>query len=243
MTARNIFVIVLLVLWSCVLVGCDKPVPEPEPKTATIAAEPAPKPPPKKVEEPLPPAPKKLVEPDKANEKAPATFKAKFETSKGDFVVEVHRAWAPLGADRFYNLVKRGFFDDVIFFRVKKGFVVQWGIHGHPDVSAKWRHATIKDEKVKESNKRGYITFAKGGKDSRTTQVFINYKDNKRLDGMGFPPFGKVVEGMKVVDELYGGYGGAPSDRQPDIQSKGNRFLKKAYPKLDYIKKATLVKK
>ena len=157
-----------------------------------------------------------LTDPSLANETAPAKFKAKFETTKGEFVVEVTRDWAPNGADRFYNLVKIGFFQDVAFFRVIKGFMAQFGIHGDPKVSAAWRPARIKDEPVKEGNKRGRITFAMGGPDTRTTQLFISFKDNSRLDGMGFPSFGEVVSGMSVVDTIYDGYGeGAPRGAGP----------------------------
>ena len=185
----------------------------------------------------------KLLAPDKANEKAPETFKAKFVTSKGDFVIEVTRAWAPRGADRFYNLVKIGFFTDVYFFRVVKGFVVQFGIHGNPKVSAAWREAKIMDEAVKESNKRGYVTYAKAGPDTRTTQYFINLNDNsKSLDPQGFSPFGKVTEGMEVVDKFYSEYGDDLTQQQGSIQNEGNSFLKREYAKLDFIKSATIVK-
>jgi peptidyl-prolyl cis-trans isomerase A (cyclophilin A) len=180
------------------------------------------------------------------NQQAPATFKAKFETTKGNFVIEVTRDWAPKGADRFYNLVKNGFFDDVAFFRCVKGFMVQFGITGDPKINAAFRSATIPDDPVKQSNKTGYITYAKSGQpNSRTTQVFINYKDNANLDSQGFAPFGKVVEGMDVVEKLNGEYGdGAPYGKGPDqgkIQMQGNDFLKKDFPNLDWVKKATIV--
>ena len=155
-----------------------------------------------------------LANPAALNEQAPAIYKAKFETSKGAFVIQVTRAWAPQGADRFYNLVKIGFFDGVRFFRVISGFMVQFGINGNPALSAKWREANIRDDRVTQSNKRGMITFATAGPNTRTTQVFINFADNTNLDGMGFAPFGKVVSGMNVVDALYAGYGeGAPRGR------------------------------
>jgi peptidyl-prolyl cis-trans isomerase A (cyclophilin A) len=187
-----------------------------------------------------------LLAPEKATEQAPTVFKTKFTTTKGDFVVEVHRDWAPRGADRFYNLVKLGFFDDAAFFRAIDGFMVQFGIHGSPQVSAKWRDANIPDDPAAgQSNKRGAITFATAGPNTRTTQLFINYADNASLDGMGFTPFGQVVEGMSVVDGLYKGYGeGAPQGRGPDqgrIQSEGNAYLKQGFPQLDYIKAARLV--
>jgi peptidyl-prolyl cis-trans isomerase A (cyclophilin A) len=180
------------------------------------------------------------------NEKAPPVYKVRFDTSKGAFVIEVHRDWAPNGADRFYNLVKNGFYDDTRFFRVVSGFMVQFGINGDPSIAGQWRGATIKDDPVKQSNKRGYITFATSGPDSRTSQVFINFADNSGLDRQGFSPFGQVTSGMTVVDALFSGYGeGAPSGRGPDqsrIQREGNAYLKKEFPNLDFIKKATIEK-
>ena len=185
-----------------------------------------------------------LANPAALNEQAPATYKAKFETSKGVFVIQVTRAWAPQGADRFYNLVKNGFFDDVRFFRVISGFMVQFGISGNPALSAKWRDADIHDDRVTQSNKRGMITFATAGPNTRTTQVFINFADNSMLDGQGFAPFGKVVTGMNVVDALYAGYGeGAPRGAGPDqtrLQMEGNAYLAKDFPRMDYVKKATI---
>jgi peptidyl-prolyl cis-trans isomerase A (cyclophilin A) len=186
-----------------------------------------------------------LTNPAALTARAPADYKVKFDTSKGAFVVEVHRDWAPLGADRFYNLVKNGFFNNARFFRVISGFMVQFGINADPKVSAVWRDANINDDPVKQSNSRGMITFATRGPNTRTTQMFINYADNNRLDGMGFAPFGQVVSGMNVVDALYSGYGeGAPRGAGPEqgrIQSEGNAYLTKEFPKLDYIKTATIV--
>ena len=188
----------------------------------------------------------KLANPAALNEQSPATYKVRFDTSKGAFVVEVHRDWAPNGADRFYNLVKNGFYDDTRFFRVVSGFMVQFGINGDPNVAARWRSATIKDDPVKQSNKRGTITFATAGPDTRTSQVFINFADNSPLDRQGFSPFGQVTSGMSVVDALHSGYGeGAPSGRGPEqgrIQGEGNAYLKKDFPNLDYVKKATIEK-
>ena len=187
-----------------------------------------------------------LSDPASLNETAPAVYKAKFDTSKGPFVIEVHRDWAPNGADRFYNLVKNGYYNDARFFRVLEGFMVQFGINGDPKVAAVWRDANIKDDPVKQSNQRGTVTFATAGPNSRTTQVFVNFGDNAGLDGQGFSPFGKVVAGMDVVDSLYGGYGeGAPKGHGPNqgiVQSLGNDYLAKAFPKLDFIKKATIEK-
>lgn len=181
-----------------------------------------------------------------AAEKAPAVFKAKFATTQGDFVLEVHRDWAPNGADRFYNLVKTGFFEDVSFFRVIDGFMAQTGIHGDPAVSAKWREAKIPDDPpAGRSNQRGMATFATAGPGTRTTQFFLNFKDNSFLDDQGFPPFGKIVEGLEVLDKLYRGYGeAAPAGGGPDqgrLQAQGNAYLKADFPKLDAIKTARLV--
>jgi peptidyl-prolyl cis-trans isomerase A (cyclophilin A) len=187
-----------------------------------------------------------LGNPAALNEKAPAIYKAKFDTSKGAFVIEVRREYAPNGADRFYNLVKNGFYDDNRFFRVISGFMVQFGINGDPKVSTPWQSARINDDPVKQSNKRGFITFATSGANSRTSQVFINFADNARLDQSGFSPFGQVTSGMNIVDALYSGYGeGAPNGRGPDqgkIQREGNAYLTKDFANLDYVKKATIEK-
>jgi peptidyl-prolyl cis-trans isomerase A (cyclophilin A) len=186
-------------------------------------------------------APEKLMDPAKLTAKAPETFKAKFDTTKGTFVIEVHRAWSENGADHFYNLVKNGYYDGVKFFRVVPGFVVQWGIHGDPSIANKWLRANIPDDAVKESNKRGFVTYAKSGApNSRSVQLFINLVDNGRLDATGFAPFGKVIEGMDVVDKLYGGYGEGLTKLQGRIAEEGNAFLEKNYPQLDGIKKATI---
>ena len=185
-----------------------------------------------------------LMNPASLAEQAPPVYKAKFDTSKGTFEIQVHRDWAPTGADRFYNLVKNGFFDNTRFFRVVSGFMVQFGLNGDPSVSAQWRQARIRDDQVKQSNTRGMVTFATAGPNTRTTQVFINFGDNNRLDGMGFAPFGQVVTGMNVVDALYSGYGeGAPGGNGPEqgrVQQEGNAYLTKDFAKLDYIKKATI---
>jgi len=176
---------------------------------------------------------------------APAVYKVKMATTRGNFVIEVHRDWAPLGADRFYNLVKVGYFTDVAFFRVIKGFMVQFGIHGDPAVNRKWHASRIADDPTgKQSNERGMVTFATAGPNTRTTQVFINYQNNARLDAMGFTPIGRVVSGMDVVEQLEGIYGeGAPSGAGPSqsqIESAGNAYLKAQFPKLDYLKSATI---
>jgi peptidyl-prolyl cis-trans isomerase A (cyclophilin A) len=185
------------------------------------------------------------MEPSATTEPAPEVFQARFETSRGDFIVEVTRKWAPLGADRFYNLVKNGVFDGARFFRVLPGFVVQFGIPGDPAVARLWRSAQIADDPVVESNRRGRITFATSGPNSRTTQVFINLADNASLDGMGFAPFGRVAEGLEIVGQLHSGYGeGAPRGRGPEqgrIQAEGNAYLERQFPKLDHIKRAAIL--
>src|SRR5438876_11174262 len=191
-----------------------------------------------------------LKNPGALKEMAPAMYKVDFDTSAGTFVVEVHRDWAPNGADRFYNLVKNGFFDNARFFRVISGFMVQFGLNGDPAVNAVWREARIPRDPVKEGNKRGNITFAmqggSNGPDTRTTQVFINFRDNSNLDPLGFAAFGRVTKGMDVVDKIYSRYGeGAPSGAGPEqgrLQSEGNAYLTKDFPKLDYIKKASIEK-
>jgi peptidyl-prolyl cis-trans isomerase A (cyclophilin A) len=186
-------------------------------------------------------APEKLTDPAKLAAKAPDTFNARFDTTKGIFVIEVHRAWAPNGVDRFYNLVKNGYYDGVKFFRVVPGFVAQWGIHGDPSIAMKWLKSTIADDPVKESNKRGYVTFAKSGApNSRSVQLFINLANNVNLDGMGFAPFGKVTEGMDVVDKLFDGYADGLRELQGRIAQEGNAFLEKSYPNLDTIRRASI---
>jgi peptidyl-prolyl cis-trans isomerase A (cyclophilin A) len=185
-------------------------------------------------------APEKLTDPAKLTAKSPETFKARFETTKGAFVIEVHREWSPHGADRFYNLVKHGYYDGVKFFRAVPNFVVQWGIHGDPAIATKWLQSNVPDDPVKESNKRGFVTYAMGGPNTRSVQLFINLVDNSRLDSMGFAPFGQVTVGMDVVDKLYNGYGEGLTKLQGRIAEEGNAFLEKNYPQLDAIKKATI---
>lgn len=187
-----------------------------------------------------------LMNPASLNETAPDQFRARFETSAGDFVIEVNRDWSPNGADRFYNLVKNGYYDDCRFFRVIDGFMVQFGINGDPAIQTHWATAGIPDDPVRESNGRGYVTFAmRGQPNSRTTQIFINFADNSPLDRSGFAPFGRVVEGMGSVDDIYSGYGeGAPQGRGPEqgrIQREGNAYLNASFPELDYVTRATIV--
>lgn len=198
----------------------------------------------KPVEKPAAASPD-FTDPAKLTATAPETFKVLFNTTKGNFTIEVTRSLSPNGADRFYNLVRSGYFKDIALFRVIPGFMCQFGIHGDPAVSAKWREAAITDDPVKGSNTRGTITFATAGPNTRTTQMFINFGDNARLDGMGFSPFGKVIAGMDVVDKINSEYGeGAPNGIGPAqgrVQGEGNAYLKKDFPNLDYIKSATLL--
>lgn len=244
-----------LLLLTLIVAGCDTEAPPEEPVKEAPAKE---APPAKENKADAPPkadAPKAtplpedanpaMLDPSKATETAPKTYKVKFDTTKGPFVVEVHRDWAPQGADRFYNLVKIGFFDDVAFFRNIDGFMVQYGISGYPEVNEAWRMARIPDDPVKEKNTKGRLTFATSGPNSRTTQVFINHSDNTNLDAMGFAPIGEVVSGMEVVGKLYNGYGeGAPRGRGPlqgRIQTEGNAYLRHSFSLLDYVQEASIV--
>jgi peptidyl-prolyl cis-trans isomerase A (cyclophilin A) len=239
--------------------GCHPPPPPPpsegaeEPREQAVTpeaepeAKPTPKPEPKPAPEPervpVAPTPTKpaLLDPASLTETAPERYMVVFETTKGEVQLDVRRSWAPKGADRFYNLVQSGFFDDTAFFRVVAGFVAQIGLHGDPAVNAAWRTARIDDDPVTQSNVRGMLSFATSGPNTRTTQFFINLGDNARLDGMGFAPFGRV-RNMNIVDKLYSGYGeGAPAGRGPiqsRIQAQGNSYLREQFPKMDYITKA-----
>jgi peptidyl-prolyl cis-trans isomerase A (cyclophilin A) len=170
---------------------------------------------------------------------APDTFDVAFATSRGPFTVQVYRSWAPNGADRFYQLVGSGFFDDQRFFRVVPGFVAQWGLHGDPKLNEPWDVKPLDDDSVKTSNVRGTVTFANLGPHTRTHQLFINLVDNKNLDALGFAPIGRVTDGMAVVDSLYNGYGEKPD--QALIQSLGNSYLARMFPRLDYITSARIV--
>jgi len=183
----------------------------------------------------------KLKNPAALTEQAPATYRARFETSQGAFVIEAHRDWAPHAADRFYNLVKNGFYDNARFFRVLSGFMAQFGLNADPDVQRAWTLAGLPDEPTMHSNTRGFVTFAReSSPNSRYTMVFINYKDNSYLDTEGFPPFGQVVLGMDVADKLYSGYGRTNVPDQRRIVSEGNAYLAAEYPKLDYIRRARI---
>lgn len=182
----------------------------------------------------------KLSDPSALTETAPELFRARFETSKGPFVIEVHRAWAPIGVDRFYNLVKNGFYDGTRFFRVRPGFMAQFGINGNPQIQSAWQRAFLRDDPVTQKNVRGFVSFTTEGRpQSRFTQIFINYADNSHLDADGFAPFGQVVDGMETVEKLF-----SPSDPQPDqrrVLREGNEYLQAEFPKLDFVKKATIV--
>lgn len=184
-----------------------------------------------------------LTNPSLANETAPDTYVVQFETTKGTVIIDVTRAWAPRGADRFYNLVKAGYFNDVAFFRVISDFMAQFGISGEPRLNRIWRDARIQDDPVTQSNTRGMVTFATAGANTRTTQIFINFGDNARLDSMGFAPFGRVRD-MAAIDALYAGYGeGAPRGNGPSqarLQSEGNAYLRAQFDRLDYITTATI---
>lgn len=216
---------------------CFAQTPTPAPKPATPAAKPRPSP--TGGARAVPRVNPKLKNPALANEKAPDFYKAKFTTTKGDFVVSVTRSAAPIGADRFYNMVKIGFFSDVYFFRMIPGFVAQFGIPSDPAIAAVWMTARLKDEPVRETNKRGSICFAKtNDPDTRTTQLFINLGDNNRLDAMGFAPFAVITEGMDVVDKLNLEYGDTPD--QTAIQTKGAAYLMKDFPRLDKIVSAVI---
>src|SRR5262245_58525160 len=183
----------------------------------------------------------KLLKPAGLTEQAPATYKVNLATSKGLVVVTVHRDWAPNGADRFFNLVKNGFYDDARFFRVVPNFMVQFGMNGDPAVTQAWRSTVLVDDPVKQSNKKGYITFANTGQpNSRGTQVFINYKDNGFLDAQRFAPFGEVTQGMDIVEKINSEYREKPD--QGSITSSGNAYLTKTFPNMDYIKSATIGK-
>lgn len=179
--------------------------------------------------------PKALLHPDTLHRKAPQLFDVTFHTTKGDFVIEVHRTWAPTGADRMYNLARNHFFDGQKFFRVVKNFVVQFGINGDPKVSEAWSEATIPDDVITVHNTRGTVSFAAAGPNTRTTQIFINLNNNLQLDTDQFAPFGTVKSGMDVVERLYGGYGDRPTPHQPEMASQGNAYLEKAWPKLDSV--------
>jgi peptidyl-prolyl cis-trans isomerase A (cyclophilin A) len=180
-----------------------------------------------------------LMSPASLHAKAPDLFKAQFMTTKGDFIVEVHRDSAPMGADRFYNLVKNGFFTNAAFFRVVPGFIVQFGLNASPAINKVWEHASIKDDPVMGSNSRGTLVFATAGPNTRTTQLFINFGNNAGLDRQGFAPFGTVTDGMDVVDKINPGYGERPDQQR--ITEEGDAYLVKNFPMIDKIKMAKIL--
>lgn len=196
-------------------------------------------------EEAAGPPPNPLLQPRSFNEQAPEQFMVRLETTKGPVVIQVHRSWAPLGADRFYNLAKAGFFDGMKIHRVLSGFTAEFGIHGDPWVNAAWRQAILADDPVVESNTRGRVSFSKSGPNSRTVQVFINTDDNPELDGRGFSPFGEVVEGLEAVDAFYAEYGDGPPRGEGVYQAmaiaKGDEYFDAEFPLLDTIEKASIV--
>jgi peptidyl-prolyl cis-trans isomerase A (cyclophilin A) len=216
----------MLVSATSLLAACGKKPPQPQ----AAACQP-----------PAAGSPNALLDPGSAEmrKEAPATYRARFETSAGNFTVEVTRAWAPGGADRLFNLVCHGFFDGTRFFRVIPGFVVQFGLSGSPQLSARWHGANIPDDPVRQHNARGTLTFATAGPNTRTTQLFINYRDNVNLDGMGFAPVGRIVEGMDVVDHIYAGDGERPN--QGLIETRGTAYLAAQFPRLDTIARAVIV--
>lgn len=234
--------------------ACGSPASPPAEASATALSTPGAAPaaaPAPVVAPPPPPAPEPtghpaLLDPSQAKETAPAEYKVRFETTKGSFTVSAHRDWSAHGADRLYNLVKIGWFSDIAFFRAIDGFMVQFGLHGNPAANAAWKEANIPDDKGGRPNRRGTLSFATAGPNTRTTQLFINFVDNaSKLDAMGFTPVGEVTEGMEVVDSLFKGYGeGAPRGKGPyqgRIHAEGNAYLKREFPKLDWITAASIV--
>jgi len=208
------------------------PVPKKAPPAAPKAA-------PASAKKAAPAAAPNLLRPGTLKAKAPELYKVKFTTTKGDVIIQVNRVWAPMGADRFYNLVRGGFYKDAAFFRTLPNFMTQFGIPARPEVAAAWENAKILDDRVTQSNKRGMVTFATAGPNTRTTQVFINYGDNVFLDGQGFAPFGQVIQGMDVVDKFFSGYGETPN--QGRITAQGKAYLDKSFPNLDRIVNAVVM--
>jgi len=208
------------------------PVPKKAPPAAPKAA-------PASAKKAAPAAAPNLLRPGTLKAKAPELYKVKFTTTKGDVIIQVNRVWAPMGADRFYNLVRGGFYKDAAFFRTLPNFMTQFGIPARPEVAAAWENAKILDDRVTQSNKRGMVTFATAGPNTRTTQVFINYGDNVFLDGQGFAPFGQVIQGMDVVDKFFSGYGETPN--QARITAQGKAYLDKSFPNLDRIVNAVVM--
>jgi peptidyl-prolyl cis-trans isomerase A (cyclophilin A) len=229
-----------LVLAAVALTAQTAPKPAPKPAApATAAPKPA-----APAAAPKAPGPNRLLNPAALTAKAPDEFKVKFDTTKGVVLLTLHREWAPKGVDRFYNMTRNGFFNGVRFFRVIPNFMAQFGVNGDPAVNEAWEKARLMDDPPNgKSNVRGIITYGTTGQpNSRGTQLFINYKDNSFLDKQGFVPIGEVVEGMEVVDMLNAEYGSAPQNEQGTLVSQGNKYMQSKYPKLDYIKTATVEK-
>jgi peptidyl-prolyl cis-trans isomerase A (cyclophilin A) len=239
---RRIYLALLLAALAFVLgSGCGSssapsvvnvPVVETRGTPAPVASEQKPSAPPAKHRRDI------LLDPNQATLRAPDTFGVRFETSRGDIAVRVIRSNAPLGADRLYNLVVAGFYDEARFFRVVAGFVAQFGIHAEPAITNIWRDAKLADDPVVASNVRGTLSFASAGPNTRTTQLFFNLVDNTRLDAMGFTPVGEIISGREVLDAIHTGYAGAPM--QPRIESEGNAYLEADFPLLDYVRSATI---
>jgi len=191
------------------------------------------------------PPPNPLMQPENFSATAPETFVARFATTKGVIRIQVVREWAPLGADRFYNLVRGGYYDGGTFHRVMEGFMAEFGIHGDPWVNQFWRQATLDDEPVRKPNTRGRVSFSKNQPNTRTVQVFINADENRSLDGQGFSPFGEVIEGMEVVEALYSDYGESPTRGGEGVYAamaiaKGDEYLNEEFPLLDRIERAVV---
>jgi peptidyl-prolyl cis-trans isomerase A (cyclophilin A) len=214
---------VLLILSGLLWAGCAGEVPEEE----------------------AGPPPNPLLQPRSFSETAPERYRVRLETTRGEVVIAVTRDWAPLAADRFYNLVRAGYYDGIAFHRVLPGFVAEFGIHGDPWVNAAWRQALMADEPVRQSNTRGRVTFSRNTPNSRTVQVFINLEDNRSLDGQGFSPFGEVEEGMAVVESLYADYGDGPPRGEGVYQAmaiaRGDAYLEEEFPLLDRIRRAEVL--
>lgn len=240
--SAGVSAVALLSVFGACRTQAPQPSPSPSAPAPAVAASPVPAPSPSLAPAKAPAADPRaaLRDPSRATAQAPASFRVRFDTTRGSFVVAVTRAWAPRGADRFYNLVQAGFYDDAGFFRVVPGFVVQFGLNGDPQVNAVWRDARIADDPVTQTNAPGRITFATAGPATRTTQLFINLGNNGGLDGMGFAPFGEVVSGMEVVRAIYPGYG--ESLDQGLLTQQGNGYLRGQFPRLDFVKKATVLR-
>jgi peptidyl-prolyl cis-trans isomerase A (cyclophilin A) len=236
---RCSFIVLTSVVLAAATVAAQTSTPKPAAKPPATAA-----PKPAAPAAAAPKAPNRLLNPAALTAKAPEMFKVKFDTTKGPVVILLHRDWAPKGVDRFYNMTRNGFFTGARFFRVIPNFMAQFGINGDPAVNDAWEKARLTDDPPNgKSNVRGILTYGTTGQpNSRGTQLFINYKDNSYLDKQGFVPIGEVVEGMELVDMLYADYGAAPQNEQGTLVSQGNKFMQSKYPKLDYIKTATVEK-